>query len=495
MESLKFLAGGAAFGIIASCWNSIKAYIWRICNLFLEDVYPFDNGTKNNILAYLLDHYKVMGMYDSVYSTIPGPIRSVRKHGIYSAELFGDKPLIFRRGWKIIYFNPGGGGRNSNQGGNSNQLGGNTSNNQREDGSYFIFIRGMIDFKDITKQTCDYINNYHWNSLKDKYGSRFNIVHLPKQDNFGKNMEGISGWDKVGTIKLIGITPEELGWQESKTSLLDRLFFPDEIVNLIKEIKIWKNSKEFYEELGVPWKRGWLLYGPGGTGKTALASAFAQDLDMPIFIFNLVDMSNTGFKSHWQQCLLNAPCIVLIEDIDNVFHGRTNIHKTNFPDFGGMFKDKNTHQDSSDEHEQPRSSLINFDTFLNCIDGVERAEGIFLIITTNQIEHIDAALGRPVDDGTNNFTSTRPGRIDRVIELKTMEPYVKKKMARYILAKFPDQLEAMLYDIEANPIEETPAQFQNRCVQIALKAFWDQQYNRSHRSNGHHQALTLGGKS
>ena len=74
------------------------------------------------------------------------------------------------------------------------------------------------------------------------------------------------------------------------------------------------------------------------------------------------------------------------------------------------------------------------------------------------------------------FISTRPGRIDKAIELSYMEAADKKLLAKRILGDFPDEYFAMLEFIDRYPgLQETPAQFQERCGQIALACFWREQ--------------------
>ena len=63
-------------------------------------------------------------------------------------------------------------------------------------------------------------------------------------------------------------------------------------------------------------------------------------------------------------------------------------------------------------------------------------------------------------------------RIDKAIELTYMEPPDKRRMAERILGEYPRALAQMLDFLEANPMDETPAQFQERCAQIALRCFW-----------------------
>ena len=68
------------------------------------------------------------------------------------------------------------------------------------------------------------------------------------------------------------------------------------------------------------------------------------------------------------------------------------------------------------------------------------------------------------------------GRIDKAVELTYMELADKKRMAKRILGDYPDEYLTMLEFIDKYPdMQETPAQFQERCGQIALKCFWREQ--------------------
>lgn len=280
---------------------------------------------------------------------------------------------------------------------------------------------------------------------------------------------------------MLDHTPDQLGKRPTANGkALDNLIFPQRIKDLIKEIELWRKSRDWYREKGIPWKRGWMLYGPPGTGKTALARAFAEDMNMPIYVYNLAEMSNHELMKTWSEMQMNVPCIALIEDIDNVFHGRENISRKN----SGMlsyFAPKKDDDGNSGSNSE-RSGLLTpltFDCLLNCLDGVERSDGIFTIITTNDISKVDPALGQPrqLPDGTVEFISTRPGRIDKAVELGFMEVADKKKMARRILGAYEQPYLEMLAFIDRYPeLQETPAQFQERCAQIALKCFWNEQH-------------------
>jgi len=327
-----------------------------------------------------------------------------------------------------------------------------------------------------TPSACAERNRASWavTDEDEEAKNRFFIHHVPKLgDSEHSEDSGSSGlaWYQQGHYRLLAHTAEQLGKQRRHNgSAVENLIFPRRVKDLIQEIALWRNHKGWYQEKGIPWKRGWLLYGPPGTGKTALARAFAEDLNMPIYVFNLAALSNHTLMHAWSAMQVNVPCIALIEDIDNVFHGRENIARKN--GLMGMFMGPK--KDDKESDAMPMTPLT-FDCLLNCLDGVERSEGVFTIITTNAIDQIDPALGQPrqLPDGTVEFISSRPGRIDKAIELGYMEVPDKKRMAQRILGDFPEQHQQMLDFVDKFPdLPETPAQFQERCGQVALACFW-----------------------
>ena len=92
-----------------------------------------------------------------------------------------------------------------------------------------------------------------------------------------------------------------------------------------------------------------------------------------------------------------------------------------------------------------------------------------------QLGGLRSVLGQPrrLPDGSVEFISTRPGRIDKAVELTYMETADKKTMASRILEDYPAEHAKMLEFIDKfADLQETPAQFQERCGQIALACFW-----------------------
>lgn len=216
----------------------------------------------------------------------------------------------------------------------------------------------------------------------------------------------------------------------------DHLYYDDIVYNVVDNLNKWFDLKSFYVERGIPWNRGILLYGPGGTGKSAFFEALGKMLGIPVYRYFLDTMSSQELIREWEN--MSCPCLALFEDFDSVFNKRENLT----------------------EHKS-----LSFDTILNLISGAQRKSGIILGVTTNNIDKIDPALGI-VEEG-NSGISSRPGRIDLVVRVGAINFSNKQKMAKRILKGYEKDIEEIL--MEAKDLNITPAQFQEMCVQRAYK--------------------------
>ncbi len=477
------LAGGAILGVITACWTRIKQVCWRLINLLIQQVSIQDELTQNALVDYLVRHFKHSSSYDKIYGaynehSIDG------KFGMVPFELMGRRSIIFWNGWLPFFYSTGARAQQNNANGANN------NNNQDRLFCSLTFLRGTLNAERLITAACDTRNKATWDvDLAHKNRQRrFFIKHVPAVTPAGNNNNNQAAanlaWYHMERYRLLKHLPNQLGKHVfSRKSPLEDLIFPRRIKELIREIRLWRNNKTWYQERGIPWKRGWLCFGPPGTGKTALARAFAEELDMPIYVFNLAEISNHELIQAWAEMQAATPCVALIEDIDNVFHGRENVARPRFGLFGRKKKkpantNNNDGDDDKDSDGFGGGGSLSFDCLLNCLDGVERSEGVFTIITTNDVSKVDPALGQPrrLPDGAVEFISTRPGRIDKAVELTYMDPSDKKLMARRILGEYEDECLKLLEFVDRFPdLQETPAQFQERCAQAALARFWQDQ--------------------
>jgi hypothetical protein len=200
----------------------------------------------------------------------------------------------------------------------------------------------------------------------------------------------------------------------------------------------WFKSKEWYENKGLLFRRGALLHGPVGSGKTAAIRKVAQEIDVPLFLFELNTMADHEFIDYWDNAISYGPCVIVFEDIDCSFNKRSNISK---------------------------AGKLSFECLLNCVSGVVPAEGVYLCITTNRLDYLDEALGVPNERGV----STRPGRLDTCFEIGNIEEDQKRMLATHFLDGHGEGIERLIK--ESNGC--TAAQFSDMCSQKALELYWE----------------------
>lgn len=135
---------------------------------------------------------------------------------------------------------------------------------------------------------------------------------------------------------------------------------------LIEDITNFRRSRSLYRELGMPWRRGYLLSGPPGTGKTTTAQVLAGELGLSIAVLSVasIRVSEDLFTDLFREAPEN--CLVVLEDIDAGFRNRT-----------------------------AKMSRISFSALLNALDGLSSPEGTMIMMTTNHPDRLDPALLRP----------------------------------------------------------------------------------------------------
>ncbi|KAJ7309949.1 hypothetical protein DFH08DRAFT_974552 [Mycena albidolilacea] len=180
---------------------------------------------------------------------------------------------------------------------------------------------------------------------------------------------------------------------------------------LVDDARDFLESKAWYAARGIPIRRGYLLYGAPGSGKTSIISSIAGELGLDVYI---VSLSRAGLDdSALSELISNLPekCIALMEDIDAAFTQSINRDAVQGPANGEGDGDGN----GKPPPPAPSTSRLSLSGLLNALDGVAAQEGRILYATTNKYTALDPAL-------------CRPGRMDIHIEFKLASKFQAEKL-------------------------------------------------------------------
>ncbi|KAI9832001.1 MAG: Complex III assembly protein translocase and chaperone, partial [Sarea resinae] len=91
---------------------------------------------------------------------------------------------------------------------------------------------------------------------------------------------------------------------------------------VVADVKDFMGSAQWYYDRGIPYRRGYLLHGPPGTGKSSFIQALAGELDYNIALINLSERGLTDDRLNHLLTIVPPKTIVLLEDIDAAFSNR-----------------------------------------------------------------------------------------------------------------------------------------------------------------------------
>lgn len=143
--------------------------------------------------------------------------------------------------------------------------------------------------------------------------------------------------------------------------------------HVMKNIKSFftDDTKKMYDKLDLPYKRGIILYGDPGNGKSTTIRQIIRSVpNISKIIINPNVISITDVLNSLTKALDGRKAMIVIEDIDSVINDR------------------------------------NRSEFLNILDGVDIKSGLYFIGTTNYPERLDPAI------------MNRCGRFDRTYKIE-----------------------------------------------------------------------------
>ena len=159
-------------------------------------------------------------------------------------------------------------------------------------------------------------------------------------------------------------------WKAVQSASFDDLVLAGDLkAQIVDDFTTFMGARSTYERYGVPYRRGILLLGPPGNGKTHCLRALIRSSAAPcLYVMSLKAKYRTeeaNIESVFLRAREVSPCCLVFEDLDGMIHDG------------------------------------NRSFFLNQLDGIGNISGLLTIATTNHPERLDPAI---VD---------RPSRFDR----------------------------------------------------------------------------------
>ncbi|TVY84733.1 putative ATPase [Lachnellula suecica] len=186
-------------------------------------------------------------------------------------------------------------------------------------------------------------------------------------------------------------------WESVQGSSWDEVILnPEMKANLIQDVQGFFDNKDLYKKLAVPWKRGLILHGVPGNGKTISIKALISALNereepVPSLYVKSFDARNgntNAIRAIFTMARSMAPCFLIFEDLDALVTDATRSY------------------------------------FLNEVDGLESNDGILMVGSTNHLELLDPAI------------SKRPSRFDRKYHFKLPDEDERTAYCQFWRKKF-----------------------------------------------------------
>lgn len=307
-------------------------------------------------------------------------------------------------------------------------------------GKHFFFYNGRPFVIDLTVEKAALNYNKIYTANITTFGRDHSVI-LKMLDEFRMikddgdisiyNQNGENEWRRVKNIK-----PRNLD-----TVIVNKAIKAD----IIKDIQTFLDSRQWYLDRGIPYKRVYVLHGPSGTGKTSLVKALAGYFNKNIYAFKAGSLSDRSFSDGMSSVRSNG--FALIEDFDsnNGFKARSSMKAK-------LIKQKTASRDvvetatPSADSAQPTelSSLfekLSLSTILNVLDGISPIDGLIIFLSTNDLSSIDSAI-------------LRTGRCDYIVEIPHLGD---EEIHDYIKLMFPEN-GSDFKDIHFTPISGSDVQ-------------------------------------
>lgn len=408
-------AGGAAL----SAWGYIRTILAQIAGLAVIRT-EVSGSAAIAVIRYAQDTLKEYSLTQRAYSGYRDYIRPYRSYGIVGTSDLGQSGTGYRYGRIGFWLNE------YSQGSHREAMG---TEERYNNNIVITALRGTVDTRKLVVDAIDYLNQVNQASGAGR-GYRVSTITgtASKTDHKVRESSGTRAVQSADTadrcpFRLLRWKPDDIGNQASTKPLLSTMAISPAQQNILDDVRQWLNARTWYEERGLPWRRGLLLYGPPGSGKSIMAQAIAEENGLRVFDFKLSTLTGEELVEEWEKIRSHTPCMVLLEDLNVVYDG-----------------------------DQLRDTGPPLEILLNCLSGIQRSNGVLIFATTNVRASLAPAL-------------TRKGRFDRDVEIGPLTREAKFELCKKVLLGFDSDWDTV---VDSSPNDEVAAAFIERLTEFAM---------------------------
>lgn len=227
--------------------------------------------------------------------------------------------------------------------------------------------------------------------LERDEGDDCDVVNISKEDFSA----AVDGFTPLG-LKGIDLHKSEIEWEDVGGM--------ETVKALLKETFEWPTKYgRLFAKCPLKLRKGILLYGPPGCGKTLIASAVAKECGLnfisvkgPELLNKYIGASEAAVRDLFDRAAAASPCILFFDEFDSIAPRRGH------------------------DNTGVTDRVVN--QFLTQLDGVESYASVYVLAATSRPDLIDPAL-------------LRPGRLDKCVFCGMPDELERERILRAVSRK------------------------------------------------------------